>query len=115
MEIAKQLIKIGANDWKHSIECACLNKNIELIKLLIGHNMNHLNCCLFDVCLVGNHDIIQLLTNNGVYDWNYGLYGANVEVVKQSIKKGVSDWNNGLYYACYGIHVVGDILELIYY
>ena len=62
-----------------------------------------------DDCRGGNIEIVKLMIEKGVNNWNRALYGAcrggNIEIVKLIIEKGANDWNWGLLGACYNRNI----------
>lgn len=84
---------------------ACLNGNMELVKLLIANNNeNDYNAGLRGACQNGNIEMVRLMIAKGANDYDRGLYntciGGNVQIVKLLIEKGANDYNLGLHYAC---------------
>ena len=117
-------------DWNLAFEMACKSGHLEIAKLMIKHGANALNRGLLVACKGGHMDVIDLLMKrkdrncrdrfyeqfNGdmdhlmeeiqatKYDW--GLSGAceggHMDIVNLMIQKGAVNWNMGLIGACAG-------------
>lgn len=107
------------SDWWHGLEEACCGNNIEIIKFCIEKGALNFEDCLYDVCMVGNIEIVNFLVNclekKGVTNFNEGLcgacYGNKIEIIELMITKGATDWNGGLNSACSGGHI--EIVKLM--
>lgn len=60
-------------------------------------------------------EVIDLLANNGVTNWNLTLrracYGGNIEIINRLIEQEADNWNDALYGACNGNHK--EIIKLM--
>lgn len=70
---------------------------------------SHWNDGLYNACVGGDLDIINLIISKGANDWNTGLAGAcnggNLDIVNLMILKGATNWDNGLQGACDSGHL----------
>lgn len=77
---------------------------IKLLKLIHEGEFDKWNWGLFNACLNGNLDIVELMIKHGANDWNDGLihasHGGHLDIVQLMIEKGADDWNSAFYRAC---------------
>jgi hypothetical protein len=79
LKIIKFMIGIvGIDDLYVPFTIACINGNIEIVKLLLGAGVMLYNLGMVNACMGGHIDIINLMIEMGANDWNAGLWSAQI-------------------------------------
>lgn len=105
MELLLLVCPINLGEWNHVLSCACIESNVEFVKLALSRGAKFDDSNVYYPCLNGCVEIVDLLVSNNITNWRNGLYGAcrgnQIELVKLMISKtNVADFNLALYYAC---------------
>ena len=106
LELAKLLIRKGANDLNQAFYGACRSGNSSLIEIFQGASCNK---GLDGACYGGHLELAKSMISKGARDYDASLYyasrGGHLVLVELLISTGVCDYNNGLYGACCGGHL----------
>lgn len=116
-DLLTYLQKANSIDWIKGLRCACIDNNIDMIKLIIKHGSNDLNQQLLYMCHYGYTDMVRLLIEKGATSLTRGLYEAcyrgHIQIVKLLMEKGAVNLCRGMQEACLGNHmnIVALMLE----
>jgi ankyrin repeat protein len=101
--IVRMLVNSGASDLNGGLQRASISDNLGVVKFLVSNGATDLNCALREACLFGYEDIVVYLLENGanhVSSLSCACYGCHVDIVRILLDYGVGDWENGFSEAC---------------
>lgn len=114
------LSKVENINYEKCISGACRGGHLNLVKHFLSKiqsSKKSLNIWLFEACIGGNIDIVELMLSKGAdylnWAFEYACEGGNINIVRMLIQKGVISVTVGLDVACrHGyIDIVQEILH----
>jgi ankyrin repeat protein len=73
LELAKLMIKHGADNFNNGLNWACRNGHLELVNLVIEHGADDFNQGLIAACMGGHLELAKLMIGRGAYSFNRSL------------------------------------------
>ncbi len=96
-EIAKLMLSLGTTDVENAllVVCQCEDEYVEIVKLLIENGASNFFAFQF-ACEKGHKNIIDILINYGLTNYNEGLIdackGKQSEIAKMLLKLGANNY-----------------------
>lgn len=107
--VIKRADSINQDQWEMFLECACKQRNWEMIHLGINNGVKRYQKSLEIVCARGYLDVVQFLVEKGCTNLNscmtYACEEGHMEVIKYLTTQGANNWGDFFGYACYGGHL----------